>query len=99
MTSAAATYLAGAERFEPGTPVEWRDLLRSMRLPDYGAPAVFIRYLDQTDYARAGAGMFGELRMLDDCLIGILDGERDLVVIPVESRRLMPWRGAAGDGD
>lgn len=92
LKGASADYLK-PEQFAAGDPVTWKDLLKSMLYPDYGAPATFIRYLEPDD--REHLSFFSSLRWDDDCLIGYLDGDLDFVVVACGSARLTHW----GNGD
>lgn len=92
LKEAARLYLQD-QTFRPGDVVSWKRGLRNKAFPHYGRPAVVIRYLseDETSSLRPG-GFFGIPEGdLDDILIGFLDGDEDLSITRVDSRRLEPW--------
>ena len=88
LEGATKDYLARVE-FTPGEIVPWKDLLKDMLYPEYGAPATFLRYLRASD--REYPSFFSSLRWDDDCLIGYLDGDLDFVAVACASARLMRW--------
>lgn len=85
LVEAASSYLR-REDFAPGDLVTWKQYLKSMEFPDYGAPAVFVRYLTAEDPRPE------EPRIDQDCLIGWLDEELDLIVNRANSHRFTAWK-------
>ncbi len=88
LMQAAAAYLE-PEEFSPRDVVRWKPLLKSDQYPDYGAPAVFIRYLTSEEQAaNGGVSLFRPMARGTDCKIAYLDKDLDLVTIHVNSARL-----------
>lgn len=82
---AAAQSYTRKEEFATGTLVTWKQNLKSMEFPEYGAPAVFMRYLTESD------PLPEEPRIDQDCLIGWLDEDLDLIVQRANSHRFTAW--------
>ncbi len=85
LKSVVAEYLSPTS-FSPGDLISWKRSLKASWYPDYGAPAVFIRYLNEQD-------PLPENPMIDqDCVIGWLDEDLDFVVGRGNSRRFTLWQ-------
>lgn len=79
------------QTFSPGDVVSWKRGLRNKAFPHYGRPAVVIRYLNEDETSKPGVFFGIPEGDLDDILIGFLDGDEDLSITKVDSRRLEPW--------
>lgn len=93
LTQAALAYM-NPERFTEGHLVQWKPLLKNEDYPDYGAPAVFVRYLSPDELSKISNGLFGQLRINEDALICYLNHDLDLVTMLCNSARLTRWSNA-----
>lgn len=79
------------EAFSPGDLVQWKPQLRDRLFPEYGAPAVVVRYLDEPDSHDAD----GDRKpALDDLVVGVLDSDHNLQLLIVNSHRFTSWSKA-----
>ena len=76
--------------FKPGQIVEWKPGLRNKRLPDYGQPAVVQDVLAEPVINTAEPADSPYFREYLDLILGVLDGDGDLVFLHFDARRLQP---------
>jgi hypothetical protein len=84
--------------FKTGQLVKWKKGLRNKKSPGEGEPAIVMEVLpvpvcDQSN--GAGTAYFRENL---DVILGVLDGEGDLVSFHFDSRRFEPWEQGTAEG-
>lgn len=91
---ASASYFDTYE-FSDGDLCMWAPHMQASAHLSYHRPAVFIRYFD---FSNAQIENASDAAQLWDCILGVLDGDGDLVTFPADSRRLINFDKAGGDG-
>jgi hypothetical protein len=88
LRESASAYLS-VETFAPGDLVMWKARMRNQLLPDEGAPAVVVRYLDEPETPDVDS----EAEALD-IVLGVIDGSETFRVFSFSSGRLTRWVAA-----
>lgn len=78
---------ANREQFEQGQLVQWKRSLRNRELPEYGRPAIVIEVLDQAILDTSEPTDSPYHREPLDLVLGVIDGEGDLIALHFDSRR------------
>jgi hypothetical protein len=76
--------------FRPGQMVEWKPGLRNKRLPDYGQPAVVQDVLAEPVINTADPADSPYFRERLGLILGVLDGDGDLMFLPFDASRFQP---------
>jgi hypothetical protein len=84
--------------FKSGQVVKWKKGLRNKKSPRDGEPAIVMEVLPEPvcdESNDAGTPYFRENL---DVILGVLDGQGDLVSFHFDSRRFEPWAPSPGEG-
>lgn len=77
-------------QFSAGQLVRWKTGLRNKRLPEPGQPAIVIEVLEPGTVSSEERTDSPYFRETLDLVLGVVDGERDLVFFHFDGRRFEP---------